>query len=67
MASNNRINFYSEEWEAIREELDEMVTSELRVLENATTEKDADKARGALKAVRRLLDLPNRHKKQQQL
>lgn len=50
------INFFSDEWKTVKGWLEESIKNELIELERTTNEKDADKARGALRALRRLLE-----------
>lgn len=50
------MNFFSDEWKTVKGWLEESIKNELIELERTTNEKDADKARGALRALRRLLE-----------
>lgn len=54
---DNKLNFFSEEWQFIKKKLEDGLADNLRALENAQTEKDADKARGALRFIRSLLKI----------
>jgi hypothetical protein len=58
----SELNFFSDEWRFIKKKLEEGMESSLRALENAPNEKEADKARGALRFIRSLLQLETRTK-----
>lgn len=54
------INFFSEEWAAIRAKIEDDVKANLGALERAQTLEQMCKAQGALQALRSLLNLPNK-------
>ena len=59
------INFFSEEWDAVKKALEDAIEKNRGALERAETEREVALAQGALRALRSILDLPNRKQPQQ--
>lgn len=57
------LNFFSEEWDALRKQIEEDVQQNLQALEKATNEREMALAQGALRALRSLLKLPSKQQK----
>jgi hypothetical protein len=60
------INFLSEEWDAIRKQIEQDIKNAQIALERAQTEREMALAQGTLRALRTLLDLPKQQQKKPQ-
>jgi hypothetical protein len=60
------INFLSEEWDAIRKQIEQDIKNAQIALERAQTEREMALAQGTLRALRAMLDLPKQQQKKPQ-